>query len=264
MAKCICFIDYQDEQSSIVYTELLKSEKEFIYFKYLAWDSDFFGKDSFLLDISKSKFTPSEEVRLQIKDKFKECFITVKLDTKIDYFMGFFLQECGFYYVDTEIKLQNIQICANIVSDNIVFEELFDSSALPFEDIGRAFSVTRFHCDPNIENKKADELWISYVKNFKSSENKRIFIAKVDNEIAGVILVNITNGEAFLFFVAVLENFRSKKIGSALIQGTIKSIGKGVKIYTGTQVKNVSALNFYLRNGFQKIVQTSTVLHYWH
>lgn len=257
------FIDYQNRESADLHQNYLQSGKEFIYFKYLEWDTDFFTKTSYLLDLSQSNFEPSQTAKSEIEKQFSDSFITAKIDTKLDDKYTYFLQQCGFYYVDTEIKLQNTFLPQSEPSD-VSVEELDSNAPLPLQELGEAFTLTRFHCDPHISSRQADRVWISYLKNFAPSDTKKIYAAKVNGEIAGVILATLNDHEAFLFFVAVLEPYRSKKIGSALMQQTIKMLGNEKPIYTGTQVKNIPALNFYIRNGFSKIVQTNTVLHYWH
>lgn len=257
------FIDYQNQESADLYQNYLKSGKEFIYFKYLEWDTCFFRKTSYMLDLSRSNFEPSQTAQSLIEKQFEDSFVTAKIDTSLDYKYTYFLQQCGFYYVDTEIKLQNTFLPQSKPSD-VNVEELYSNNLLPLQELGEAFSLTRFHCDPHISIKEADEVWISYLKNFVPSDTKKIYAAKINGEIAGVILSILNDHEAFLFFVAVLEPYRSKKIGSELMQQTIKMLGNEKPIYTGTQAKNIPALNFYMGNGFSKIVQTNTVLHYWH
>lgn len=256
------FIDYQNSESADLYQNYLESGKEFIYFKYLEWDTGFFEKTSYLLDLSQSNFEPSQTAKSEIKKQFVDSFITAKIDTKFDHKYTYFLQECGFYYVDTEIKLQNTFLPQSEPSD-VSVEELNSNATLPLKELGEAFTLTRFHCDSHISIRQADGVWVSYLKNFVPSDTKKIYAAKVNGEIAGVILATLNDHEDFLFFVAILEPYQSKRIGSKLIQQTIKLLGGKKPIYTGTQVKNIPALNFYIHNGFSKIVQSNSVLHYW-
>lgn len=258
------YIDHQNAESQLRLQELNANRSEYIYFKYLDWDSAFFGRPSFLLDVSKSNFNPSDILCSQIRKSFDGAFVTAKIDTQYDYEITYFLQKCGFYYVDTEVKLQNIGLPASPAYDNrIRISELSNEDNLPLDELGKAFSLTRFHCDPHIDEVKADELWVSYIKNFKPSESKRMFIARFGNEIAGAVIVNITKVEVFLFFVAVIEKYRGKSIGSATIETILGGLNLSLPICTGTQAKNISAINFYIKNGFSRVVQTNTVLHYW-
>ncbi|MDP2076968.1 MAG: GNAT family N-acetyltransferase [Sulfuricurvum sp.] len=258
------FIDYQNTESADLYLNYQSSGKEFIYLKFLEWDSSFFKKPSYTLDISKSNFEPNSIAKEELEKYFTDSFITAKLDTRLDYKYTYFLEQCGFYYVDTEVKLQNTLLSHPKFTDNVTIKEMSSNNSLPIQALGEAFNLTRFHCDPHISQTKADGLWISYLENFIPSKTKKMYVAKVSDEIAGIILATINPSEIFLFFVAVLEPYRSQRVGSILMSNALKQLQGNTPIYTGTQVKNIPALNFYIRNGFSKIVQTNTVLHYWH
>ncbi|EQB39199.1 hypothetical protein M947_08580 [Sulfurimonas hongkongensis] len=242
---------------------ILKDKKICYYFKYLDWDSVFFDRPSYLLDLNKSKLMSSEVIKKEIKDKLKNSFITVKLDTKSEYKILSFLQECGFYYIDTEVTLEYVtnKKKKKLSSEVQIIKESKNKN-LPYTDFEEVFTLTRFHTDLNIDNKKADELWMNYLKNYELSDSKHMFCAKVNNELAGIVLVNIDNKVASLFFVAVIDKFRDLGIGSALIDNAIRYF-KGYTIRVGTQVKNINALNFYINNGLSKINKISTVLHKW-
>lgn len=244
---------------------ILEDNETCFHFKYLDWDSVFFDKPSYLLDISKSRLMSSEVIKIDIKNKLKNSFITFKIATDIDYKIVSFLQECGFYYIDTEVTLEYVNNKSNkdknIINQVQVIKET-KNEYLPYKELGKSFSLTRFHTDLNIDNTKADILWINYLKNYKLSDTKHMFSVKVENELAGVILINLDNDVATLFFVAVIEKFRGMGIGTVLINKAIKHF-KNYIIRTETQVKNIDALNFYIGNGLSKIQKTSTVLHRW-
>jgi ribosomal protein S18 acetylase RimI-like enzyme len=257
------FIDYQDTESANLYMNYQSSGTEFIYLKFLEWDSNFFEKPSYVLDISKSNFEPNNIAKEEFQKYFTDSFITAKIDTRLDYKYTYFLEQCGFYYVDTEVKLQNTLMSHPESTNDITVEEMSSNHSLPIRALGEAFNLTRFHCDPHISQTQADGVWISYLENFIPSKTKKMYVAKVDDKIAGIILATINSSETFLFFIAVLEPFRSQKVGSILINNALRQLQSNTPIYTGTQAKNLPALNFYIRNGFSRIAQTNTVLHYW-
>ena len=233
------------------------------YFRFLDWDSCFFHRSSYILEMSKSNLIVSDPVKVEINEKLQDSFVTVKLDTKTDAKILKFLQECGFYYIDTEVLLQGFakdQLfkehgIVKVIKKNI-------NRALPYEELGRTFSLTRFHTDINIENTTADDLWISYLKNYSVSDSKHMFTAEVDDEVAGVILVNTSNNTATLFFVAVISRFKGSGIGTVLIN-KVMDYFNGYEIRTETQIKNIVALNYYIKNGLDRVQSTYTVLHRW-
>jgi ribosomal protein S18 acetylase RimI-like enzyme len=257
------FIDMSNKKSQQKLLKLKNNSNEFIYMKYLEWDTQFFGKKSYILDIEKSNFTPNKKMINSLKSNFKNSFITVKINSNYDYKYIDFLQKCGFNYIDTEVELNiiNNSIKNYLRKSEISIERLKDNIDLPYKKLGSSFSLTRFHTDLNIDNVKADLLWIKYLKNFIPNKNKYLYIAKVKNKIAAVALVNINNNNANLFYIVVIDKFRSLGIGNKLIS-TIKSDFNNYTISTGTQIKNIKALNFYLKNNFV-IKNTYNIFHKW-
>lgn len=239
-----------------------------IFFIYLEWDSIFFNKPSYLLDMTRSVFGSrcgDDGLAASIAERLQGGFVTAKVDTKTDYSVIKLLEDSGFYYIDTEVALEkcdksSVPEIKN--AENVSIEKLEDNEGLPYEELGEAFALTRFHTDPHIDDKLADALWINYIRNYQVSASKHMFVAKTDGEVTGAILVNIDDRIANLFFVAVRKGYRGSGIGQALI-GHVSDYFSDYTLKTGTQVKNVGALNFYIKNGFSKIDQTSTVLHRW-
>ncbi len=244
--------------------DIIITENEAVFFfEYLDWDTHFFNKPAYILNIEKSNLLIDTKIKIAIQDKLDNSFVTIKLNTSIDDEILNFFQDCGFKYIDTEIVLESVN---NIVSHKhqprVSITKLDKNINLPYIELGQNFSLTRFHSDLNIKNAKADELWINYIKSYQLSEHRHLFIARVENEVAGVILVNTDNTTATLFFVAVIEKFVGIGIGTLLIKESISHF-KNYKIKTETQIKNIKALNFYIKNGLSKVNSTYTVLHRW-
>jgi len=246
---------------------ILKNKESIFYFRYLEWDSNFFNKPSYILDINKSNLIPTHKMKYKIINKLKKAFVSVKIDASVNYKVIKFLQECGFKYIDTEVELEYINkynpVIHTKINKNIIVEKVSTNQKLPYKKLGNSFSLTRFHTDDNINDKLADKLWVEYLKNFKSSNKKNMFIARYKKSIVGVILINIDKETniANLFFVAVLKEFQGLGVGQTLIQQVINKYSPKYKLTTGTQVKNINALNFYIKNGLLSIIKTRTVLH---
>ncbi|WP_321491568.1 GNAT family N-acetyltransferase [uncultured Desulfobacter sp.] len=238
------------------------------HFTYLEWDSNYFQKPSYYLNTDLSRFGHGDDSRAieNIRSKLNNCFVTAKINTSSDYRIVNELQRAGFYYVDTEVTLKYLkddsQDNLKTAEDDIKIFKVDKNCHLPYEEIGSVFTQTRFHTDLNISTKKSNELWILYLKNFIPGREKHMYAATVGDVVVGVILVNIKNIEAFLFFVAIKPEYQGKGVGSSLIQHVIAQLF-GFSISTGTQVKNISALNYYIKNGFSKIISTKTILHHW-
>lgn len=245
---------------------IVREGETLFYLKFLPWDTAFFGKNSYILDVEKSILVPSVGMKKLIEREIGTSFITIKIDSNCNKELLEFLQALGFRYIETEVtlKLDKTQRIELTKPAGIEVIRLEKKSSLPYKELGSVFSLTRFHSDVHIPKEKADLLWIEYISNYEITPSNLMFVAKQGEKVAGCILVNeIRNQErAFLSFVSVLEEFRGKAIGSYLIRHIVEKLCE-CELATGTQVRNIRALNFYIKNGFSIIEQTKTVLHRW-
>lgn len=244
---------------------IVKDNKIEYYFQYLDWDTHFFKTKSYNLVFEKSSLGVSEKIKNEIYEKFKNSFISAKLDTNADNLIINFLGTCGFNYIDTEVTLKCSDAKTNVLQNRPgwIIEIQDTNRNLPYHELGSSFLFTRFHSDCHIINTKADELWIEYIKNYKPDENKKIYVAREKEKIIGCILVNFAKPDvALLFFVATIKEYQGKSVSSAIIS-KIKEDFQHIALITETQIKNHGAMNFYIKNGFNKIIKTTTILHRW-
>ena len=242
---------------------VLAGEQGVYFFKYLAWDSRFFGCPCYRLESKHSRLTASSDMVSLIKSKLKGAFVTAKINTALDYRVPSIFMEGGFRYIDTEITLEAPPGDLPSQQDSAIrIAGPEPKLSLPCEELGSTFSMTRFHTDPNIKPEKANRLWINYLKNYTIDDHHPMHAALVKDEVAGVVLANIKPTHVMLFFVAVRPEFGSQGIGSLLVRHVIGRY-RGRPIRTETQVKNHQAINFYIKNGFKTVRATHTVLHRW-
>ena len=242
---------------------ILQDKGALYYFRYLPWDTEFFGLPSYSLEVAESNLVTTPTVASLIETQLSGAFVTAKIDTSMDYEIILMLLKSGFQYIDTEITLECRDLLkSSRVRDSIVITKLEDNKRLPYIKLGSVYSLTRFHTDPRIESEKANQLWVNYLKNYVPDDRHQIFAAIVEKEVAGVILVDVAQSSARLSFVSVRNGYQRLGIGSLLIQEIIRNF-KGMCLTVGTQIKNTKALNFYIQNGFTKILQTKTILHRW-
>ncbi len=244
----------------------LKAGGAVYHFKFLEWDTVFFGRDCYLLDADNSILVPSAKIRAMAAGKLKNSFVTVKIPADSDNGSIAFLQTMGFAYIDTEITFKYAGGKAKdpSLAPGVKVLELKKNEGLPCEELGGVFRYSRFHSDTRIPKEKADLLWINYIKCFRPSKAGRIFIAKFRNETAGAVLANVSRDgkRSRLFFVAVLKRFQGKGIGSALLRYAAKKL-QATELTVGTQAKNVSAQNTYIKNGFNEVKETMIIFHRW-
>lgn len=244
----------------------LEADGAVYYFRFLKWDTAFFGRNCYVLDADNSRLLPSAKMRDMIAGKLKNSFVTLKIAAGSDNKLLAFLQTIGFVYIDTEITLKYDGEKAKDLTaiPGVRMLELKKNKGLPYGELGGVFRYSRFHSDTRIPKEKANLLWIDYIKGFRPSKTKRMFIAKCHNEIAGAVLANLSGDgrSASLFFVAVLKRFQGKGIGSSLLRYAAKKFGTA-ELTVGTQAKNVAALNTYIKNGFSVVKETKIIFHRW-
>jgi ribosomal protein S18 acetylase RimI-like enzyme len=233
------------------------------HFRFLPWDTEFFGLPSYSLDVEESNMLINPSIVTLIKTKLSGTFVSAKIDTSLDYSIVLLFSESDFQYIDTEVTLEHLgSPCPSITRENILITKLRSNQRLPYEKLGSVYSLTRFHTDPHINPVKANQLWINYLKNFVADDQHHMIVAVVENDIIGIVLVETADSEVRLFYVSVIETSQNQGIGSLLIQDVVQRF-KGNRITVGTQIKNTKAINFYIQNGFTKIRNTKTILHRW-
>jgi ribosomal protein S18 acetylase RimI-like enzyme len=253
----------------------LKDGRAVYYFRFLPWDTQFFNQKSYFLDVSKSLMMPSNKIRKKFKNRLRNSFVTAKVDTSCGSKTLGFLNSLGFKYIDTEVilryvKLENHRRQACILKNNdksplsIKIIEAKNTYGLSYAELGSSFRYTRFHQDERIPKKQADLLWINYIRNYRVSAKRHLFIAKVKNKTVGAVAVeeDKKNKRLLLTFVAVIEGYRGKKIGSALLRPIFEKF-QNHDIFVETQLKNKGALRFYKKNGFSILEEVKTILHRW-
>ena len=97
------------------------------------------------------------------------------------------------------------------------------------------------------------------------NQNSLFFFAMINQEIVGYLKLNIGDAQTEVYDmnsleierIYVLESFQGKKIGQILFNKAVE-ITKNLNLHTiwlGVWEKNVSAISFYLKNGFEKFDQ---------
>ena len=109
------------------------------------------------------------------------------------------------------------------------------------------------------------EIYKNWVKNAFNKEDKYYITAKESGKTIGFILFSFRDIRSVTIeLIAINGEYRNQKIGTYLIKKLneyLKNL-KVEKVYVGTQVSNIEAINFYFKNGF-KIHKISSIYHIW-
>lgn len=174
------------------------------------------------------------------------------------------VEDLGFRLIDTNIifKRDNRVILANDLNSDvkISFEDSNHKShivKLAFEN----FIFSRFHLDPLVEDKSANNLKKKWVENyFSGKRGDQMVVALKNNRPVGFLLLIKEKDNLIIDLIAVKKNFRGGKIGSMMIYFLFKKISFK-NIIVGTQISNIPSVKLYQKLGF-KLISSQYVFHY--
>lgn len=224
--------------------------------KKLAWDSDFF-------ELNVGEFTSTNQDKLSI-NSYVFDLIYIKSD------VDFRLTESNFTVSNEEVKLvfsKKIKEKNSIDSENIF--NVYELENLQINDLyALAFlsgKYSRFNMDPNISSQRFRELYVQWINNtMNKSFNDYCWVYKQENQIVAMLTFRNVNNYSQIGLIAVDEKFKGKGIGSKLLQNA-ENYCLNNNIYElriPTQQENISACNFYRKNGYE-IIDASIIKHAW-
>lgn len=129
----------------------------------------------------------------------------------------------------------------------------------------KSFKYSRFFNDPSLPQEKASEIYLYWTECAFNQEGKYFVISEKEGKIAGYLLFSLTSEKSSVIeLIAVDEKYQGKNVGKSLIKKMESFlINKRIeKIKVGTQVNNISAVEFYNAMGF-KYVSCGSMYHLW-
>ena len=220
----------------------------------LAWDSTFFGRKIGELHIDHARPDIIEE-SLSIARKDKYCYLLCKVYPH-DICLTKILETKGFYLTDVAVRWF-IEKLDWIETDSAQYGSQANIRRAMQKDIPMArdivtslFLHSRFYNDPFFKKEEADSLYQTWIENsITGSVADSVFL--IDN--AGIVTCRKLEGDAGeIVLVGVREEMQRQKLGRELMTAALhwfKSEGIS-KVSVKTQLRNVSAMNFYSRLGF--------------
>lgn len=233
--------------------------------KWLEWDTNFFGIDSYKCSIEKED---DYKCLCEFYQKQDNCFITainVGNQNKFNLMMSKCFQPMVFL-ADINISFsKNVVVDEDVDLDTIYFEVsnnyAYDENVV---EIAGNFKYSRFFNDPNLGENRL-EIYKNWVRNAFGKSEKYYVLAKENGKTIGFILFSFNDvSSATIELIAINNRYRNREIGSFLIKKLNAYLEKLAvkKIYVGTQVSNIEAINFYFKNGF-KIHKVHSIYHIW-
>lgn len=212
--------------------------------KFLEWDSVFFNKKIYRIDIEVSiSEAELESIRQEIGADL--IYIFSKNELEINSSENFSLVDKKIIF-EKNIKIDLSYIkSSHIKSVHQQTNELYSLALL-------SGHYSRFKLDKILSEKFKElyHLWIEKSLNREISDE--VFAYMNDKEEVGFITVKKNLTKASIGLIAVNANFHGKNIGSILIKHTETwCLANNIDILeVATQLDNKQACNFYIKNGF--------------
>lgn len=227
-------------------------------FYELKWDSNYFNIPSYRINL----YTEIENINEIINKTEKYKFITIynyKNNETNNYLLRK-LSNCFLADVNVcfERKINNKE--NNITDKNIKILNNYEGNNNILNIAKKSFQYSRFLNDKTLEKEKSTNIYYNWTKNSFNCQNKYFCLYKDK----GFLLFNIENDVATIELIAVDNNENGKGLGTKLIDSLNSfCIANNIqKIIVGTQLNNLIAQKFYLKNKFN-VVQYNSIYHYW-
>jgi dTDP-4-amino-4,6-dideoxy-D-galactose acyltransferase len=243
---------------------LMAIDNEYFSYKRLEWDSQSLGLETYELQL-KQDLIPKSITELKSIWNTADL-LYIKNDTKNRTNSKFIGEETSAVIFDTNLSfILNLKNSKQFeIEDYSDFtyttESVLDIELFDFID----FSYSRFIKDVQIKNRMRLDIYLEWIKNSFNLENKKFFTISRKNEVLGFILYRKHDDSMTIELISVKNGHQNQKIGSNLITHFKKiAVDKKISyIYVGTQISNIIAINFYIKNGFT-LSQTTDIYHWW-
>lgn len=233
-------------------------------FRNLDWDSEYFGVRCGRIDL-KENITVNEQhlINQFIKDY---DFITITNSKNCNLNNEYIGKELKAFLTDVNVQFEK-EITGRLEIDNrIKIYNCYPQNESLVAMVATAYRNSRFLNDSQISHMKASGIYQNWVKNSFDKENKYFITYEEGECIKGFLICSISDKRNLIIeLICVSETYKGNGIGKLLMRSSEKLAGDNnlLKIKVGTQIENISALNFYKSCGF-RLVDVSYIYHLWH
>lgn len=167
------------------------------------------------------------------------------------------LSQAGFFLVDTNVTYE-WNGAGGDHHERVLDAAQQDEAGV--RDVAcNAFTLTRFHTDPAIENTHADQIKEDWAGNFFNGQRGDLMLVyKQDGKVLGFNQVLVQDDLAIIDLIAVHPDARGRGIARAMI-AALQTRFECIKV--GTQIINAPSIGLYTAMGF-KFSGASYVFHY--
>lgn len=240
------------------------------------WLSALMQRDAFTLNLEKvsvevgagfGKTSTAELLSARLKEVIsKPVFITSKVPTS-NLFDCRFVEDRGFHLIDTNVLFSK-QCAVDEKATNAGTITFRKATPADREDVveiaGRSFQFSRFHLDPDIPERIANEIKAAWAANyFHGKRGDDMVVATLRGQVIGFAQLLFRKSGAIIDLIAVAPEFQRQGAAAGMIR-LAESLAAEQSLETisvGTQIANAPSIGFYEYLGF-RIVNSSYVFHF--
>lgn len=173
------------------------------------------------------------------------------------------LERVGFHVVDTGITLETRRLPDGGGARGRARLARVEDRAAVEKIAARSFVYSRFHLDPDIPKRLADEIKTQWVGNyFLGQRGDYMVVAERSGQVAGFLqLLTVSGNVLVIDLIAVEQDHRGQGLAEEMIRYAATACGNPTALRAGTQSANIMSLSLYEKLGF-RIVSASYVLHH--
>jgi len=207
--------------------------------KYLKWDSIFFKKKVFELNVFEKTFNKNK-----LKYNLIQSNVKLMEKEKINY-----LEKEGFHLEELNIEFK--KILEKKIDLDFKYKKAKEIDTKKLVEFSDFFKQSRYNI---FGRKKVKEFYSEWIKNAILGEFDDVcFMIEKEMEVLGLVtLKDINSVQARIGLIVVNEKFQSSGVGKKLLKIAEKYCLDNNKkeLFVSTQGSNLKAQNFYIKNGY--------------
>jgi ribosomal protein S18 acetylase RimI-like enzyme len=236
------------------------------YLVKLNWDSNFFKKNIFGLDLNEGIQSSSQIENMLIKNDADVCYIKSKIKISLNDFKFYTNTYSSKLYVfrkklneETFSEYPNGIYLYNHKNDNQLYEQIIELAFL-------SGHKSRYKKDKRFNKYEFEKLYTNWIDNTINKSFGDDLLLHVDSgELSGLITFSSKDEIAKVGLVAVKPSFQGSGIGHKLIKSFEKYyiINKNINFFEiTTQEDNKAASALYEKNGYT-LIDEIFIYHIW-
>jgi ribosomal protein S18 acetylase RimI-like enzyme len=232
-------------------------------YKLLKWDSDFFGISTAIITEDS---LDDNELSSILKDLSGQNVQLVYWPSSLDIRSKHAALSNRGLHVDRKVTFVMPSEAVKWHNNDIIILEYSG----PMTDKIRSLAIqcghySRFNIDTFIPSGAGHRLYIEWLsKSIAKDVADMVFIAKIQDEIVGIITLGNKNGAGDIGLLSIDQSFRGKSIGTQLVYSAQRwFVDNGFKsLQVVTQGNNIGARKLYEKCGY-KIGLEQEYYHFW-